>query len=160
VKAKQLQRQVVCTVLLCFFRLFLFDRFSACWHALAQAVQDNANPCSRGNPCNACHNVYSNILFWILNSPVFQPLVTAIAGVRARGEGNDCGRNKCHDDGGGGGDLETNHLAVVAHACVSQNKKSSLNGVRVYRSRIQRDSSIRDDDPRDLEIRILLSCLF
>ena len=80
-KAKQLQRQVVCTVLLCFFRLFLFDRFSACCTRSpnAQAVQDNANPCSRGNPCNACHNVYSNIHFWILYSPVFQPLVMAIA---------------------------------------------------------------------------------
>ena len=56
-------------------------------------------------------------------------------------------------------DLETNHLAVVAQACVCQNKKGSWNGVRVYRSRIQRDI-LRDDDPRDLEIRVLLSCLF
>jgi hypothetical protein len=77
-QGKQLQRQVVFTVLFVFLTVLVRSFFSVLY-ALAQALQDNANPCSRGNPCHPCHNVYSNIHFWILYSPVFQPLVMAIA---------------------------------------------------------------------------------
>jgi hypothetical protein len=155
VKAKQLQRQVVCTVLLCFFRLFLFDRFSACCTRSPKLFKTTPTPAAAATRATRATMCTQTFTFGYLTLPCSSRWLRP-----SRGQGNDLGRNKCHDDGGGGGDLETNHLAVVAHACVSQNKKSSLNGVRVYRSRIQRDSSIRDDDPRDLEIRILLSCLF
>ena len=76
-QGKQLQRQVVCTVLFVFLAVLVRSVFSV-MYALAQALQDNANPCNR-SPCNPCHNVYSNIHYWILYSPVFQPLVMAIA---------------------------------------------------------------------------------
>ena len=47
-------------------------------YAFAQAFQNNADRCAR-SPCNPCKNVYSNIHFWILYSPVFQPVIMIIA---------------------------------------------------------------------------------
>jgi len=57
----------------------LVRSFFSVLHAPAQALQDNANPCSHDNTCNARHNVHSNIHVRALYPPVFQPLVTAIA---------------------------------------------------------------------------------
>ena len=76
-QGKQLQHKVVLTVMFIFLTLLLRSVFSVVY-AVAQAFQNNADPCAL-SPCNPCKNVYSNIHYWILYSPVVQPVVMIIA---------------------------------------------------------------------------------
>lgn len=47
-------------------------------YALGAAGNNNSDKCSRSE-CNACKNIYSHILFWIVYTPVFQQTVLLIA---------------------------------------------------------------------------------
>ena len=76
-QGRLLQRKILITFLLVFFTVLVRSVFTV-MYGLALAWQDYANNCSP-SPCDACKNVYSHILFWILFTPEFQQVSTIIA---------------------------------------------------------------------------------
>ena len=70
VQGRLLQRKIVGTFVFVFLTVLVRSVFTVIY-ALAQAFQDYGNPCSLSH-CNPCKNQWSNILFWIINTPTFQ----------------------------------------------------------------------------------------
>ena len=69
-EGRLLQRKIVATFVFVFLAVLVRSAFTV-MYALAQRFQDYGNPCSPSH-CNPCKNVYSHILFWIINAPTFQ----------------------------------------------------------------------------------------
>jgi hypothetical protein len=76
-QGKLLQLKIVCTFVFVFATVLVRSLFTI-MYALAQRFQDYGNSCSPSQ-CDTCKNVYSNILFWIINTPTFQFVVLLIS---------------------------------------------------------------------------------
>lgn len=75
--AKQLQYKVTLTFGFTFIAALLRSFYDVLY-AVAQSLNDNQNPCSL-SPCDACHNVFSNLHGWLVFTPEFETCVMIIA---------------------------------------------------------------------------------
>ena len=76
-QGRQLQRKVVGTFVFVFITVLVRSVFTVIY-AVAQARQNNGDPCA-SSFCDPCHNVFSNIIGWIVYTPVFQQVTILIA---------------------------------------------------------------------------------
>ncbi len=76
-QGRSLQLKVTTTTAFVFLSLLLRAMFTTLY-AVAQALQNNGNPCA-SSWCHPCKNVYSNIHGWILYTPSFQNMCMLIA---------------------------------------------------------------------------------
>ena len=77
VQGRRLQRKVIGTSVFIFVTILVRSAFTVLY-AAAQALQNNGDPCATSF-CDPCHNVYSNIIGWIVYTPVFQQVTMLIA---------------------------------------------------------------------------------
>ena len=77
VQGRRLQRKVIGTFVFIFVTILVRSAFTVLY-AAAQALQNNGDPCATSF-CDPCHNVYSNIIGWIVYTPVFQQVTMLIA---------------------------------------------------------------------------------
>ena len=76
-QGKRLQYKVVGTFAFVFVTVLVRSSFTIIY-ALAQRYQDYGNTCSPSQ-CNPCKNMYSHILFWIINTPSVQFIAMLIS---------------------------------------------------------------------------------
>jgi hypothetical protein len=77
VQGRRLQRKVIGTFVFIFVTILVRSAFTVLY-AAAQALQNNGDPCATSF-CDPCHNVYSNIIGWIVYTPLFQQVTMLIA---------------------------------------------------------------------------------
>jgi hypothetical protein len=76
-RGRQLQRKVLATFVLVFLSFLLRSTFTVMF-AMASAYTEENNRCA-ASACDACKNVYSHLLFWMIYTPAFQQTVVLIA---------------------------------------------------------------------------------
>ena len=76
-QGRKLRRKFVGTFVFVFITVLVRSVFTVIY-AVAQALQNNGDPCA-SSFCDPCHNVFSNIIGWILYTPVFQQVTILVA---------------------------------------------------------------------------------
>lgn len=75
-KGRLMQIKIVRTFIFIFLTCLVRSAVSF-FFGIISAAQDLNNPCS-ANPCDACKNVYSHMIFWMLYTPALQMLVLLV----------------------------------------------------------------------------------
>ncbi len=76
-QGRLIQRKVFATFLFVFVS-FLLRSVVAVMNAVGSALNNSSDPCARSQ-CDPCKNVYTQMLFWMIYTPMFQQTVVLIA---------------------------------------------------------------------------------
>jgi hypothetical protein len=76
-QGRLIQRKVFATCVFVFMS-FLLRSVIAVMNAVGSALNNSSDPCARSQ-CDPCKNVYTQMLFWMIYTPMFQQTVVLIA---------------------------------------------------------------------------------